>query len=75
MLRLQDRHKAQPATVLSVVGRVLFGLFLVSFIAIQGVIICGMQPDPESAGRRTTGTGRASPADGQPSAALAARVV
>ena len=32
MLRLRDRYKV--CRVLSVVGRVLFGLFLVSFIAI-----------------------------------------
>src|SRR5699024_11254287 len=41
MLRLRDRHKA--FRVLSVVGRVLFGLFLVSFVAIQGIIMHGMQ--------------------------------
>ena len=73
MLRLRDRHKA--FRVLSVVGRVLFGLFLVSFIAIQGVIMYGMQPDPESADAEyllVLGA-RVNP-DGQPSAALAARL-
>lgn len=73
MLRLRDRHKA--FRVLSVVGRVLFGLFLVSFIAIQGVIMQGMQPDPEAADAEyllVLGA-RVNP-DGQPSAALAARL-
>ena len=73
MLRLRDRHKA--CRVLSIVGRVLFGLFLVSFIAIQGVIMHGMQPDPESADAEyllVLGA-RVNP-DGQPSAALAARL-
>ena len=73
MLRLRDKHKA--FRVLSVVGRVLFGLFLVSFVAIQGIIMHGMQPDPETADAEyllVLGA-RVNP-DGQPSAALAARL-
>ena len=73
MLRLRAKHKA--FRVLSVVGRVLFGLFLVSFVAIQGMIMHGMQPDPEAADAEyllVLGA-RVNP-DGQPSAALAARL-
>ena len=73
MLRLRDKHKA--FRVLSVAGRVLFGLFLVSFVAIQGMIMHGMQPDPEAADAEyllVLGA-RVNP-DGQPSAALAARL-
>ena len=73
MLRLRDKHRA--FRVLAVVGRVLFGLFLVSFIAIQGIIMQGMQPDPEAADAEyllVLGA-RVNP-DGQPSAALAARL-
>ena len=73
MLRLRAKHKA--FRVLSVVGRVLFGLFLVSFVAIQGTIMHGMQPDPKAADAEyllVLGA-RVNP-DGQPSAALAARL-
>ena len=41
MLRLRERHRV--CRVLSVVGRVLFGLFVVSFVAVQGVILHGMR--------------------------------
>ena len=73
MLRLRDKHKA--FRVLSVAGRVLFGLFLVSFVDIQGMIMHGMQPDPEAADAEyllVLGA-RVNP-DWQPSAALTARL-
>lgn len=72
MLRLRDRHKVCRA--LSVAGRVLFALFAVSFIGIQGVIMAGMRADPAAAQAEyllVLGA-RVNP-DGQPSAALAAR--
>lgn len=73
MLRLRDRYKV--CRVLSVVGRVLFGLFLVSFIAIQGIILHGMRADPESADAEyLLVLGARVYEDGRPSAALAARL-
>lgn len=73
MLRNQQKHKAFHA--LSILGKVLFSLFLVSFIAIQGIIIGGMQSDSQASdadfvlvlGARVYGNGR-------PSAALSARL-
>ena len=73
MLRLRDRHKVCRA--LSGAGRVLFALFAVSFIGIQGVIMAGMRADPAAAQAEyllVLGA-RVNP-DGQPSAALAARL-
>ena len=73
MLRLRDRYKV--CRVLSVVGRVLFGLFLVSFIAIQGIILHGMRADPEAADAEyLLVLGARVYEDGRPSAALAARL-
>ena len=73
MLHLRDRYKV--CRVLSVVGRVLFGLFLVSFIAIQGIILHGMRADPESADAEyLLVLGARVYEDGRPSAALAARL-
>ena len=73
MLRLRDKHKA--FRMLSVVGRVLFGLFLVSFIAIQGIILHGMRADPEAADAEyLLVLGARVYEDGRPSAALAARL-
>nr|WP_297171934.1 YdcF family protein [uncultured Agathobaculum sp.] len=73
VLRLQKRYKA--CRMLSVAGRVLFGLFVASFVAIQGVIALGMRADPAAAQADyllVLGA-RVNP-DGQPSAALAARL-
>ncbi len=73
MLRLRDRYKV--CRVLSVVGRVLFGLFLVSYIAIQGIILHGMRADPEAADAEyLLVLGARVYEDGRPSAALAARL-
>lgn len=73
MLRLRDRYKV--CRVLSVVGRVLFRLFLVSFIAIQGIILHGMRADPEAADAEyLLVLGARVYEDGRPSAALAARL-
>lgn len=73
MLRLRDRYRV--CRVLSVVGRVLFGLFLVSFIAIQGIILHGMRADPEAADAEyLLVLGARVYEDGRPSAALAARL-
>ena len=73
MLRLRAKHKA--FRVLSIAGRVLFGLFLVSFVAIQGMIMHGMQPDPEAADAEyLLVLGARVYEDGRPSAALAARL-
>lgn len=73
MLRLQKRYKV--CRMLSVAGRVLFGLFVASFVGIQGVIAFGMRVDPAAAQADyllVLGA-RVNP-DGQPSAALAARL-
>lgn len=43
------RHscRSKPCRTLAVLGRVLFGLFLTSFVAIQGLILTGEHADPE----------------------------
>lgn len=40
-------------------GTVLFGLFVVSFVAVQGVILHGMRADPEAETGLPAGAGRA----------------
>ena len=73
MLRLQERYRV--CRVLSVVGRVLFGLFVVSFVAVQGIILHGMRADPEAGDADyLLVLGARVYEDGRPSAALAARL-
>lgn len=74
-LTLQNREKHRICRVLSVVGRVLFGLFVASFVFIQlGIIGQGMHTDPdaEQADYLLVLGALVNP-NGQPSAALAAR--
>lgn len=73
MLRRRERHPAYR--VLSVLGRVLFGLFLVSFVFIQGIILSGMRADAEIADADyVLVLGARVYQSGNPSAALAARL-
>ena len=73
MLRLRERHRV--CRVLSVVGRVLFGLFVVSFVAVQGIILQGLRADPEAGDADyLLVLGARVYEDGRPSAALAARL-
>ena len=74
-LMLHGREKYRACRVLAVVGRVLFALFVVSFVAIQVFVIqSGMraeQADTQADYYIVLGA-QVNP-DGQPSAALAAR--
>ena len=78
-LMLLGRDKYRLCRVLAVVGRVLFGLFVLSFVGIQLLIIAPhMQPDEESRAGAAQADyflvlGALVNPDGQPSSALAAR--
>lgn len=72
---LRRREKCRVCAVLSVAGRVLFGLFAASFIVVQGIILNGMKTDEgaKQAEYILVLGARVYP-DGRPSAALAARL-
>lgn len=74
-LMLKNREKHRACRVLANAGRVLFGLFVVSFAYIQlGVIGQGMHADPDAAqADYLLVLGALVNPNGQPSAALAAR--
>ncbi|MDO5142392.1 MAG: YdcF family protein [Eubacteriales bacterium] len=74
-LVLCRQGRSRVCRALAMVGRVLFGLFLASFVAIQAIILCGMDTDPAAAeADYLLVLGARVYEDGHPSAALAARL-
>ena len=74
-LLLRNREKSKVCRVIAIVGKVLFSLFLVSFIGIQGIILTGMREDPDAENADyLLVLGARVYEDGRPSAALAARL-
>ncbi len=72
---LRKREKCKVCAVLSVAGRVLFGLFVASFVAVQGIILSGMKTDDGAKqAEYLLVLGARVYSDGRPSAALAARL-
>lgn len=72
---LGKREKCKVCAALSVAGRVLFGLFVASFVAVQGIILSGMKPDEQAKQvEYLLVLGARVYEDGRPSAALAARL-
>lgn len=72
-LKLQNRHKC--FYMISVLGKVLFALFILSFFIVQGVIISGMHMDTEAGNADAVLVlGARVYEDERPSATLAARL-
>lgn len=72
---LGRREECIICAVLSVAGRVLFGLFVASFVVIQGIILSGMKTDEQAKqAEYLLVLGARVYEDGRPSAALAARL-
>lgn len=72
---VKNKRKNRFCAIVAMLGRILFGLFIASFICIQGIILMGMYPDEQAKDADVLLVlGARVYESGQPSATLVARL-